>query len=384
MADSNDSENENLDDYTTKKVTEGIENLLEEKDLKIKWRKELEDNPAVQAYFDEYRGNPMKSFIDNYLNTKYLSHQYGDMYKKMVESKQERYINEAHRQLEYILQKQLFDMQCLWRAGQLDIAGIEVTNDFKVWEADILNCPFLEAISKDDIAMYQTFLDQKNLDPAYLDNYLEWQNYDEIKESYTLNNDDEYQIMPDWYEFHNNRTGKGSLLLLPDHKGEQESFYIKIFRDNEAKNSEKPINIIPTDDRPFLSSYDNEVIKFFVNTFEDSESQKKYKYYIEGSKNSDNYDLKNTIDCIVNADDLIPVESHFNVLEAIDIAYNSYYLKKIAEHLPMAYEQYLFSKKMGFDFESKKDSFYISLSNDLKQIILAGRKLNGEEQNFNY
>jgi len=385
MEEENNSDETHLDNYTKKKVKDGIDNLLQEKDLKIKWRKELENNPAVVEYFKGYFGNPMKSFLDSYLNTKHLSYSYGDMYKNMLERKRDQWINEAHKQLEYILQKQLFDKQCLWRAQQTTIEGVTVVYDFKVWEQDILNCPFLEVITEYDIELYQSFLYDIDFPPHYLD-HNDWQDHEEIKACYNSNEEEDDFTMPDWYEYHNNKTGNSSLLLLPDTIGKKENFYIEIYRQaKNAKHVETKLEPEPErDKRPHLSTWDDKTIKFFVDTFEDKETQKKYKYYTEGNKNYENFDLQHTLNCILDADEPIPVESHYDIRLAIEIAYNKYYFKKVAAHLPLAHEQYLFNKKMGFKFEKEKENMYIEFRDNFKRMILEGRALNGEEQNFDY
>jgi hypothetical protein len=385
MSEETNPDDANLDNYTKNKVKEGIENLLEEKELKIKWRKELESNPAVVEYFKSYYGNPMQTFIDNYLNTKYLYHTYGDKYREMLEKKRDQWINEAHKQLEYILQKQLFDKQCLWRAKQIEIEGVAICFDFKMWESNVLNCPFLEPISEIDIKIYQDFLTSSNLNPDHLESY-DWQDYDQIKKAYTSNKDDEYDIIPDWYEFHNNRTGNGSLLILPNNKGIKENFYIELRHEIHNKNREESEteSVIEVDTRPFLSSYDPETLAFFVNTFEDFEAQKKYKYYAEGSRKDADFDFQYTLDRILGTDDYIPVEAHYDVKQAILIAYHKYYCKKIAEHLPMAHEQYLFHKKMGFVFENEREDFYANLRGQMIKLILKGRVLNGEPDNLDF
>jgi RNA binding exosome subunit len=385
MEEENNPDEAHLDNYTQKKIKDGIDNLLQEKDLKIKWRKELENNPAVVEYFKGYFGNPMKSFLDSYLNTKHLSYSYGDMYKNMLERKRDQWINEAHKQLEYILQKQLFDKQCLWRAQQITIEGVTVVYDFKVWEQDILNCPFLEVITEYDIELYQAFLYDIDFPPHYLD-HNDWQDHEEIKACYTSNEEEDDFAMPDWYEYHNNKTGNSSLLLLPDTIGKKENFYIEIYRQaKNAKHAETKLEPEPEwDKRPYLSTWDDKTIKFFVDTFEDKETQKKYKYYSEGSKNHANFDLQHTLNCILDADEPIPVESHYDIRLAIEIAYNKYYFKKVTAHLPLAHEQYLFNKKMGFKFEKEKENRYIEFRDNFKRMILEGRALNGEEQNFDY
>ena len=177
MEEDNKNEAPKADKYTEQKIEKGINDLLEEKELKIKWRKEFDDNPEVVAFFDNFCGNAMEDFLNSYINKKYLYHTYGDFYKKLSDKKRNQWIDEAYKQLEAILQKQLFDKQCLWRADQITLEGVEVVFDFTIWSQDVFNCPFLDPISWSDIALYQSFLADEGLSRYDLNAYDAWQNY---------------------------------------------------------------------------------------------------------------------------------------------------------------------------------------------------------------
>ena len=372
-----------LDRLSEQKIQEGIRSLLEEKELKIKWREELESNPAVLEYFKGFSNkDPKNDFLDVYLSTKYQSYAHGDMYKEKQEKSRNQWIELAHEHLGYIQQKKMFDLQCIWRAEQITIAGVDMTIDFKIWENDILNCNFIAPITADEVAMYQDFLlSNTNVDHEWFKLY-EWQEYNEFKASYLDNEEKEQVDMPDWYEFHNMRTGNGSLLLLPDVRGEKEEFYVNLYRKAFAKTNAPTPHI--QDSRPFLSGYNKEQVQFFVKTFEDKETQKKYQYYTEGISGFDDDDVYYTLGCILDADEMIAVEAHDNILEAIKRAYNKYWFRKIAECLPIAYEHYLFNRKMGFRYEPKGDDFYLNLKELIKGKILDAREWNGEERTLDF
>lgn len=378
------SDKQHLDLYTKNKVEKGIKDLQEEKDLKIKWRLELEENLFIETYFDGYHASSSANFIDNYLNQKYLWHKYGDFYREQAERKRSKWINQAHEQLEAILQKKLFDLQCLWRAEQIQLDGIEVSFDFNIWKDDIMNCPFIDTITKEDVDLYNEFLLQGNIELRDL-TYHDWQNYDEIKDECAYNY--EQNTTADWYQFHNNRTGNGSLLLLPDKRGDKETFYKQLkFAATAAANSGKqPEHTIALDSRPFLDFYDKQIIESFVNTFEESEVRKKHKNYTEG-RGQTNYDAmhyREVFETIMSLDDPLPIVSNGDFKDAMIKAYNDYCLKKIAEHLPLAHEQYLFNKKMGFSSE-KKDNMYSDMREHIIERILDGRELHGEERSLNF
>ena len=378
------SKKQPLDLYTKNKVENGIKDLHEEKDLKIKWRLELEENLFVETYFEGYHASSSANFIDHYLNQKYLWHKYGDFYREQTERKRSKWINQAHEQLEAILQKKLFDMQCLWRAEQIQIEGIEVIFDFNIWKEDIMNCPFIETITAEDIELYSEFLLQGNIELRDL-GYYDWQNYEEIKDDHT--EDYDQSSTSDWYEFHNKRTGNGSLLLLADKRGDKENFYRELnFAATRAANADKePEPTVALDARPFLDYYDKQVIESFVNTFEVGDFRKKHKNYTEGRGNTnfDSMHYREVFETIMSLEEPLPIASNGDFKEAMLKAYNDYCLKKIAEHLPLAHEQYLFNKKMGFSSE-KKDNRYIGMRERIIERILDGRELHGEARTLDF
>jgi hypothetical protein len=369
-----------LDKYTQERIDKGINELLEEKELKTKWRKELEQNEDIQKHFQKYNQHSINSFINTYLTFKYSWYRFGDFYQELINKEQAQWILKAHDHLKFILQKKLFDLQCLWRAEQIKIDEVKICFDFKLWGNDILNCPFLEHITQQEISLYQEYLMQENI-KANDDDYTEWQNYEEIKEDYN-NSDSE---MPEWYEFHNTRTGNNQFLLLPNIRGQKEAFYTQLVFEKNLKILETQQNdtISNVDQRPFLSSY-NEDLATFVSKFEDKDFQKKFKYYTQCNNNySDNEYYENILSELLNTKEPIPIKAHYDIKQAIENAYHHYNCLKIANHLPIAYNQYLFNLKMGFIIEGD-DKFYPSLREKIIKNILEGRVLNGEEPTLDF
>ena len=374
----------NLDKYTKDRVEKGIQDLLDEKETKIKWRKELDQNEAIQNYFKSFNANTIEDFIGSYITKKYMWFKYGDMYKRMLDTNQSQWIELAHEHLQIILQKKLFDVQCLWRAEQIKLEGVSICFDFDVWEHDIFNCPFLEPITSSDIELYQEYLSKVNLEFHGFSLREDWQDYDAIKEAY--NGDNSESEMPSWYEYHNLRTGNTKLLLLPDIRGKKEDFYFDLYVKNKEQKKvkqEQPVSNPNYDIRPIISAYDKEIVAFFVKTFEDKEIQNKYNYYTEGNSDyTDNY-CEEIFRDMLETKEIIPVKAHRDFKEAIQIAYNDYKSNKIIDHLPMALEQYLFNIKMGFSFDEKED-FYVDFREKRYEEILEGRVLNGEERSMDF
>lgn len=367
------------DDRYNKSVTE----LKEEKELKTKWHKEILENPSIQEYFTGFHPSSIDTFISCYLMEKYLAYKYADSYERRVEQKRSRWIDAAHVHLKIIQHKKLFDLQCLWRAEQITLEGVQITYDFHIWQDDILNCPFIEPITKADIELYQQYLLTADIDYNRINDLDELQNYEEFTAYYT-GDESEGLSLPDWYEFHNLRTGNAALMILPDIRGDKEQVYRKLDYEECQKDMPPSAPYVP-DSRPFLTAYDLEKMTFFVNTFENEETRKKYANYSELHKKhkDDDFALDELIMEMEEEDEYIPIEAHYDFKQALSIAYNKFNLKNIAAHLPLAHEQYLFNRKMGFTIASEND-FYKELRDDLREMILNGRELNGEPRDFNF
>lgn len=377
--------NENkLDKNSQDHYDKSIAKLLEEKQLKIKWKKEIEENQSIQNYFKGYNPDGIDTFVNMYLAEKYLAHNHADFYEKQIEKKRTQWIDLANEHLECILQKKLFDLQCLWRAEQIKIDEILICFDFEMWGRDIFNCPFLEPINNDDIKLYQNFL---NSGQADRNSYYEWQDYDSLREEYISGDGD--STIPEWYEYHNLRTGNSSLFLLSNSRGEKEEFYTNLVNAKSREECEKKQleNPISFDKKPYLSYGDNQVLELFSKTFENTEDNKKFKNYQEYNvRNTSGDSTDELIWAMADVDEYISIESHYDYKQALEMAYNKYFLGKIAEHLPIAHQQYVFNRNMSLTIKKKddQDNFYLTLRNDYHQKILKGREMNGEPRDFDF
>lgn len=384
------NENEKLDKYTQERLENGLKELEEEKQLKIKWRKEIEENEALQLNLSQYHPNSVDGFIRQYINHKYNVYLYGDMYIKIAEQERSKWIDMAHEHLKFILQKQLFDLQCQWRAEEIKLDGIDKCFDFEIWGQDILNCPFLKPITKEDIELYQNFLMTANLDYSTHDTEEDWQNYDSILDGYK--NDTEGCSVPRWYDYHFMQTGNNHLLLLEDIRGKKEDFYREIYFRNQQKETEQkkvadkqnkePIPLI--DRRPYLSSMDEKMTNYIFSNYEDPEMLTKHNYYCEGIKEgTDNSYHEDMFRELLEIKEDVPVDSNYSIRDAIEIAYNQYMAQKLAENLPTAHEQYLFNRKMGFVVQAD-NQYKMDMDTIYTNSILDGRVLNGEPRDFNF
>lgn len=353
-------------------------------------KNEMKENMAMQEYLKKYSELSVSSFIDFYAFHKGLWLQYGKQYVESQENESIKWVTEAAKHLCIIQQKKLFDAQCLWRAEKLEIKEVEICYDFQVWEDDILNCPFLEPISEDDVTLYTQYLLSENVDIE--DNYYkmgeQWQDHKEIIEAYNTNN--ENRNFPEWYDFYNGRRGTGVYMTLPDLRCDKEAFYMNIARSQNRKEHEannptaqkqanEPIAV--------LNYFDKYHRDWFVSTFENKEVKEYYKAFEWSARNDElkeNLEF-NALNILYSANEPVPIEANSNWAKALKKAAEKYTLKKIAEALPEAWEQYMMNVEMKIAFpEDKKTESYKSIRKMFADCILKGRVLNGEPEDFNF
>ncbi len=378
---------EEMDSYEiSKHDQEKITTLQQEAKDKAIWKNELMANTAVQEYFAGFMPSSVESFINTYITYKALWKKYGSFYEQLQEKKDLYWTEQAFEHLAVIQQKKLFDKQCLWRADKLKIPGIEISCDFRLWQYNILNCPFIDPITKEELDVYLQYLHNGNAD-IDLDGGIGWQNFEAIIEG--VETEGEMEDIPLWYQYHNIYTGNDALMRLPDVRGEKEEFYLQLWRDKTNKEAaEKIESTIPkpiADDRPYLMYHTEGLVDWFVKTFENKEIIQCYKGFELGEL--DNNDTEERImECVrvlLEANEPVPIAAHDNWIEALFQATDTHELKKLSEMLPQALDQYLFNLSLGIGFAQKKQN-WLDIRIMTANGILEGRKLNGEPEDFNF
>ena len=349
---------------------------------------EMEANTAMQKYFKQFEEYSVNNFITSYTMYKRLWLHYGKQYVENKEYHSIKWVSKAVEHLIIIQQKKLFDMQCLWHAEKITIPQVKICYDFLLWEKDVLNCPFLDPVSEDDIDLYAQYLQSENSfdgDEDYMWSTDEWQDYDEIKEAYETNN--ENRNFPEWYDFHNGRRGAGVYMTLPNIRGEKEEHYRSIAREANRKENEKNNPPQPYVAPNNLWYHDIETREWFIKTFETKEVQEYYAAYQWNERNSGlEEDLEYYLNILYEADEPVPMLADLDWAEAIKKSAIKYRNQKIAEALPQAWEQYMINIQMNIAFDT--DIKFEDVDNEIREMyiksILKGRKLNGEPEDLDF
>lgn len=334
----------------------------------------LETDERLATYFQQFNAVSVANFINAYAHKKVMWLQFGASFKEIQSRRDTEWIDLAFEHLEIIQQKKLFDAQCLWRAEQLIINEVEICYDFVLWRDDILNCPFIEPISEDDIKLYLEFF-KTNAD----DDFNDWQNYIEIKEAYH-NEKNSKMNFPEWYSFCIARKGGSHLLSLPDFKEVQEKIYLDECSKthNPEKEKARADWELNGDKRPWIgNTYEPKFLEWFVKTYDTPTDYSYYKATQKGKIQKEEGYYTALISKLVRADEPIPILANMNWKEALQEAYFSYKAKKVVEYLPVAFEQYTLKRDLNInphDDLLATDDF----RNKLYGWINTGKKMLGE------
>lgn len=360
------------------------------KHLEQQFYEEIKNSEAAKKYFSNYQPNSVDNFIKSYATKKVHLSQYYQFY---VDKYHEKEISELSFQkqaedvLKIILQKKMFDMQLRWRAGQLEIDGVDIAYDFEFWEKYIFSCPFVPTITKHEAELMKEYLLRFDEDDEVDDRYRSWQDYDSLTEKNEKGLMDE---LPRWYDFYDSRMGTGMLLLLPDNKGAMEKFYLQCARNSSQTTNSTTDSPTPV---PYLSGFGEDIdsfAKYFEKDKYFSALFKYNKYHEEKDNRRPNYDdLEEAIRFLLTADRPVYPNSHLTWDKAIMAAAKEYLNTKIAEALDFVFEEYLMMKELGFSKDKSPEEVKEEYNNDaIVQIyrkgILKGRVQNGDPEDFNY
>ncbi|MBK8659485.1 MAG: hypothetical protein IPN22_11605 [Bacteroidetes bacterium] len=350
---------------------------------------ELRTEDRYIQFFEGYNPYSVDSFIQSYKFYKVFWKTHGERWMQQNEAEDLQWVEAATRHLHIIQQKKLFDVQCFWCVEKVQYEGIEICYDFVCWSKNVMNCPFIDPLSEDDIDLYVAYLQQDNVDlPTYWGFVDDWQDYENIIEAYKSDNNGNRNF-PEWYDFYNGRRGTGIYMGLPDVRGDKEKHYDNLGREFFRKQNEQKVAEaeLKRDKRPFLPShYDKSFMRYFIDTFENKQLREYYEAYLRHHINDHKKEsLQNNISLLLTSDEPIYLEPHLNWTEAIERATQRFRAKKIAEHLPTAFEQYEIQKSLGIVADKSPAGNHLD---DIRamhvKFILKGRELCGEPQDFNF
>jgi len=356
---------------------------------------EINASEAARNYFAKYDPIHVDSFIKSYASRKAHLTQCYEYYFNAYHKKEIAELDFqklAEKMIHLILQKKLFNMQLLWRAGKLEIEGVDICYDFQFWERFIITCPFIPPVTEFELDIMKDFLS----DPGTTDESIELDMHTRQDYEWIIEKDSRglTENMPEWYDFYDMRMGTSSLLLLPDIRGNKEEFYLELARNEQKRKNPSLYNSSATyNQQPMLMGFGKDLFEF-SEVFESDKYFKalfKYNNYLseKDRKYPNTDDINEAIELLFDADRPVYFSSHLNWDEAIMDAAKQYRNTKIFEALGFAWEEYRLMKELGISkFETPEEIRKRHKKDDIVQLyrtkILEGRVLNGDPADFNY
>ncbi len=328
--------------------------------------------------------------------------------------------NKAEEHLGNIQQKKLFNKQCEFRAEQFTHPALETTYDFNYWERNILNCPFIDPVTDDDVELYIEFMNSyfgENL--AFLGSWQDYNTYctdritvlgqmhkpdpDDVDEEDEGGDDDDFdgddddtqqnRLMPPWYVFWDERRGAGNYYLLKDTRQDKEFAYSRLAAAEERKMWEEKLKINPPDKRPSLDLFLDKVIPFIEKYERPEEREKIIKAYhthkdVYDSKEEGEMEfVKNAWYSLSDCYEPFPITQGItDWKEALIATSKNWEHQKQIKLLHVVHDEYLFRLQTGIEqpYDKKNASYYREMADKLKAQILRGREIKGEPQDLNF
>jgi hypothetical protein len=323
---------------------------------------DLETNERYQNFFKNYKSRDVEQFIKEYASHKAELYEKRNELESSLEFSQIEYLLDAEKFINVILQKKLFNLQCLWIAGNIDLPFIEYSGDFGYFESNIRQCPFIEPITEEELALGIRYLQEEDDETDPHDT--NWQEYCRFKAwDLAADEDDDddadellekidYSIyceeeMPQFYNYYDTHFKTGYLFNLPPNRLYREHAYLMAVREKNHReyieaSKDKPAD--PEKDLQYLHYYYQKDV--FVENTEDPITKKlnNAKYVFRSSKFDFDEPCNNYIDFLLRlrkSGETIAFEPHEDWHESLRLTVARTKQRKIAEMLPYAYQTYL-------------------------------------------
>jgi hypothetical protein len=350
-------------------------------------------DPRLRELLTGYQPLHHDLFLKSYARLLAELHQHGALYEENLEYLLHQHDKEAYKHLWLIQHQKLFDLECQWRAGLVEVPGARLTADFEDWHEYIEECRAVPPISSEELALLDAYLAQLT-DPRDLltgnpsTTFWLHRRFPRLAEE-----DADEEELTGWTTFWDLHRGCAHLRALPDLRGEQEHRYQRAYYD--AQRDPNPPPPAPEDPRPHVPTYGPEyddLVRELLRRFEPAAALRRFetKRELEAyDASEDRLDLPLALERLQNAGPvLVPIQAHADWRQAIIEAGNQHYLGQLRAALPHVYEQYCQRESLGIRHAPAADRYRFHKRGrhykaDAK-IIRKGRRLLGEADDTDF
>lgn len=321
----------------------------------------------VQQWLKEYDEWDVDNIISYFEESQAREEKYKNYYRERRLQEQQEAEDAALLCLKVILHKKLFNMECQWRANEVELP-LDITWSFHKYENNLFEATFLEPITQEEL---DTFIDYclsdeyEHFDLSMAQNYEKLVAYGTGQKYNTpfeavdrlLNPDPHY---PHWYAWYDRHFGTGELLKLPDERGDGEQVLLSAYHKGKGTDMSGIIegfqNIGKTKTlvafHPDFMAFAEHIGDHRMRTFFKTQTEHLHEFETEDGKRWINY-LENIFY------QKIPISAADDWRKAVREAGFRHLQQNTAKVLPALYDQYLHDpdfRSRHFDEEEWKRS----------------------------
>lgn len=357
---------------------------------------EILADPQLRELLAGYHPIHHELFLKGYARVLADLHRNGAVYEQNLEYLLHQHDDPAGKYLWIIQHQKLFDLECQWRAGLVEVPGARLTADFEDWHTYIEECPVLSPIGPDEVALLGAFMGEltssRDLPTGNLSHTFWFQRRHPDLRDYE--DEDEDPPLTAFTEFWDLHRGMGYLRQLPDLRGEKEQRYTEVvYAEHRRLNPHTPE---PEDPRPYVPTYGeahDDIVRDWLRRFEPAVRLRQFetKQQLEAyDASEDRLDLPLALERLQNAGPgLIPVEAHADWRQALMAAGHRHYLDQVRAALATVYDDYAQREALGISHTppdnyrrsySERGSSFAFASEQIRE----GRRLLGEPDDLNF
>lgn len=153
-----------------------------------------------------------------YAQRKVYRHRHKGNFEQYATLQLQRNRKEVVDLLKHIMEKKVFNLQCRWVAGEMDIEGIEHSAQFVNWDSNVVLQNAVGPIRLDEFYCYLDWYDRGS--PERLDEhgYPEASGHIALTHYHSFRSDFHHDFLaqlPEWFHEYDRHFGTASLHLLP-------------------------------------------------------------------------------------------------------------------------------------------------------------------------